>query len=770
MDRVRYRARGVTGSSILVANVLIQYTRNSDSQQMSAASADAEAVGAEPAASEATPAMPETPPLKVPPVNLRQCTQCKAVITLDGARKARHAVPCGHVVCGPCFDQLSLTGERTTRLCQSAGCARIFEVSKVWVTAWCVWRGCRIEAELADLVKDQGNVGDAAPEPQCVECEPDPSTGRTHAATHRCATCGADTVFCDSVAAAHRSTRALRSHVVTKLGSSSLPGEDNGKRGNPTVGPIPAETWRLCAEHKSEIIMAETTTKRPLCAECMAASVGDVVVQPVGLALAALAPTNDSLVAQATKFADGLADLKSIAGTFGDAFIAETDAWAADETARVRAWEAQEVKAVQEVAEKTIAAIEHARILRMDSAKSLVAQRLAVKATIEEMSHEESGAEPSHPVDLMSKQLILRAERERLVATLVKSNGFAVLEDALAGWLAPLPSLAREFGEFKNADHPAGGSSVLAAVTPDNTERRAWRSAAKLQLAQMRMPHLLLDRCASIPPLVRAGSFVCLPLHRSFAIYVSLSMVPPAPLSPQCSYIVRSLVDSPECIVPLSDHEVFLGYDSVTKPEVFDLKSGSFRVVSSEYQFIWRACAVSGGRVAVQCGQQIVERDSYYGTIRTTKPPSNDSRPIALMDVKSGSVQILGKDRGRCVFAFTGKSLLVASRYSVEVFQESMDGKVRSRSCGLVPFGGVVADASHLLHFPPSRSSLVTLASACLTTSRHASRCFRTPWWRSARTAASLSLTGRRGRELRFWSSAGTSDLFTSFSMAKSSQ
>lgn len=93
--------------------------------------------------------------------NVLACTQCNERVRPEASRDARHGLPCGHIVCGPCTAKIGVEQKEspTEAVCRSAGCGRTFEHASEFFTAWCVQREARLAGALTDLLKDQGDRG-----------------------------------------------------------------------------------------------------------------------------------------------------------------------------------------------------------------------------------------------------------------------------------------------------------------------------------------------------------------------------------------------------------------------------------------------------------------------------------------------------------------------------------------------------------------------------------------------------------------------------------
>ena len=93
------------------------------------------------------------------------CSQCGADLAHPGFPEARHAIPCGHVVCKTCVDRVegefkAAMGDGEAKInCKSPGCTDCFGFAEAWPIALCVLRRRRIAAALVDAFGDQGDAG-----------------------------------------------------------------------------------------------------------------------------------------------------------------------------------------------------------------------------------------------------------------------------------------------------------------------------------------------------------------------------------------------------------------------------------------------------------------------------------------------------------------------------------------------------------------------------------------------------------------------------------
>ena len=314
-------------------------------------------------------------------LSLATCTQCNAGIKLEDALASRHAVPCGHVVCGACTAKVeALITASKHASCALPGCDEAFRRPASWVPAWCARRTGRIAAQAALALADQGNVGDSSPPPLklCVECDPDPATGERHAATHECKDCGDDTIFCAIIAAAHPRLRASKGHVVTPL---------DGPAPAAAAASVVTPRWSICADHNEDICCCEVGTMRLLCVGCLNPSAVPLQVE----SLRAAAKTLESVVA-AQKVSEAVQQCS------GDGNIPAADVfriWGDAEIAKVRAAESAEIRAVQE---QSASCVDHISVVvsRWENTRTrFLLQRRGLCATLEEIEDELKGPKES---------------------------------------------------------------------------------------------------------------------------------------------------------------------------------------------------------------------------------------------------------------------------------------------------------------------------------------------------------------------------------------
>ena len=153
--------------------------------------------------------------------SINVCSQCLHVFQRSTMRDARHAVPCGHVLCKDCVGRIEAEQKSDTPVCRKAGCGKQFGPISEFAAAWCAQRADRIATQLGGLFRDQGDVGDA---PEAPEAEPALNLCAKHKcpfkgvdqSTHRpmCAECNAASgskilSFDEAIAALETASNAL---------------------------------------------------------------------------------------------------------------------------------------------------------------------------------------------------------------------------------------------------------------------------------------------------------------------------------------------------------------------------------------------------------------------------------------------------------------------------------------------------------------------------------------------------------------------------------
>ena len=332
--------------------------------------------------------------------------------------------------------------------CSSPGCLGAFESLFEWPVAFCTGRAQRILALQAEVLADQGNVGDdplAHSDAACDECGPDDETGKPHPATHRCNECGKS--YSAKIAQSHTREKATQGHALTPL----------------VARPSPHSRFSICSEHGKEIVAAEGGTHRVMCFTCVVGSGRPRVVEGLAGALKAAQADAAAVAAEAAKQKARLLELKVDV----DADCAVVNKWAEEETARIREWEEREVKAVHSAAEKFVALVEEARTRRQHVATGILAQSRGLAATLDEI---EIGLRdlPADGDESIAKTIELMAERKRLLRLLGEGRIYAAASDVYSLW-AELPSL-KQVVEAANGQlpHRLAVESVVSRALKSN--------------------------------------------------------------------------------------------------------------------------------------------------------------------------------------------------------------------------------------------------------------------------------------------------------------
>ena len=392
------------------------------------------------------------------PFSLAACSQCRQRIPSTEALRSRHAVPCGHVFCWSCLDKVESEQKTGKAVCRSPACGRKLERAVAFPTAMCAQREYRIAGKLGEVFGDQGNVGDRPPKAlktfECIECEPDPTTGKPHAATHECQTCGDGTYFCGAMAELHPKLRAARGHVVVPMASAGAAAAGGGGAAAAAAAGA-AASWSVCPAHRLPYKRVDATTMRMMCTECLSSATGSVALQSLSEALKSLESKHAACAAKAAIHKSTLAEFSVPA----DAYSESVNKWGAQETARIKAWETREVRNVQAVAARCTALVKEVCARRLEVGASLLTQRYGLRASLEELEHGLADR-PADEAERLAKTLLLTAEREKLVE-LLSRNGITIsAAHALKEW-AELPTLTRQFG-IANARQDGVGSLAEA--------------------------------------------------------------------------------------------------------------------------------------------------------------------------------------------------------------------------------------------------------------------------------------------------------------------
>lgn len=373
--------------------------------------------------------MSQAKPAQQGPPVFSFCVQCTKEIPYKSSRLARHAVPCGHVICGGCFDRLG-SEERKEKLgsqqCSSTGCGQRFESLATWPIAMCTQRFGRIVNSRA-AGNPQGNVGDI-PVPDCDECEADEATGKPHKASFRCDTC--NKAYCKTVADFHRKMKSTSSHALTPIkGAPAAAG--SGPAGDPAV-----LKWSLCNEHKEDIRFAEVGTMRLLCPSCLSGSKRHITVMSLDEAAQALQTSSAGLAPEATRWKQELKNL----GVSLEEYRDKVDKWTSEEVSRIRLWEKRELQAVRMIADECASMVADVRTQRIDIGSSILPQRLGLSASLEEIEIELK-ALPAAQAERVAKLIELTEEQKQIVDMLASNKFRLIPTEAFLEW-SKLPSLA----------------------------------------------------------------------------------------------------------------------------------------------------------------------------------------------------------------------------------------------------------------------------------------------------------------------------------------
>ena len=342
--------------------------------------------------------------------------------------------------------------------CLCIGCDQRFEHTSKFLTAWCTQRSERFAEILGDMLGDQGDVGDLSAAPDCTECETDPVTGKTHKATHRCETCGAGTHFCEFLATAHAKSKATAKHRLVQL-AGRAGGEGRGPAPASAAGAVftAASALTTCAEHGQSVQFLEASTRRPLCVACLSSLKGTISVE--SLTEAAGARVAMAQESKGEGDADALRVHLDALELTPAALTDELGVWLARETARVKAWEERALASVRESAQATLEELQAVRSQRLRTGSSVFAQRLSLRASLDEIDYEiaTAQAQAQSKKSAQVELVMLIAERSKLLK--LASDGALRLPSArtINKWHQNLPRLVEDFGQ---SEEKTGGMIV----------------------------------------------------------------------------------------------------------------------------------------------------------------------------------------------------------------------------------------------------------------------------------------------------------------------
>ena len=229
---------------------------------------------------------------------------------------------------------------------------------------------------------------------------------------------------------------------------------DQGNVGDRRRGALEVEAEgapSLCAEHKLPFKAIESSSKRPLCSECLPAMEAKVVLQTFDEAFVDLDRSDDSVSAELVRQM-----IKLVEPTFTpEEFCDRLNKWTAEETGRITAWEEREVKLVQAVAAETLQLVKEVCARKIEMGASLLTQRMGLRASLEELDRA-LGDLPKDLASRLSKASAVYADRKRL-RDLLAAGGIAVPSARAVLQWAELPALSAEFG-----GKAAGEGGVLA--------------------------------------------------------------------------------------------------------------------------------------------------------------------------------------------------------------------------------------------------------------------------------------------------------------------
>ena len=338
--------------------------------------------------------------------SISACSQCHKHIPQSGARDSRHALPCAHIFCGACVAKVATEQKaRKKPACLSAGCGKELAPAGEFVTAWCTQREGRVQSALSNLFADQGNAGDA---------------------------------------------------VV------NVDDEDEGESEREKKSAPKAR----CSKHRQPITALDGASKKPLCAKCIAAAGDTIKVTPLAEAIASEASKQPRAATAASKELVVLFDQFTFTPA---AFRDGVAKWGAQETARIIAWEEQEVKAIQAVAAESTALVREVCARRLEVGGSILTQRYGLRATLEEIEYELSSL-PINGAERLSRMKMLSAERERLTG-LLSTRGITLADArAVSAWINA-PDLAPQFGPHDEKKKTASPVEELGAAARETLSK-----------------------------------------------------------------------------------------------------------------------------------------------------------------------------------------------------------------------------------------------------------------------------------------------------------
>ena len=528
------------------------------------------------------------------------CSQCArqfppSPVSFD----ARHAVPCGHVLCGDCVHRVEAEQKSGPSFCRRPGCGKELASANEFWAAWCTARS-------GSMFETQRNVQERS-RPTCTECERDPVTGKQHLATHRCETCGDGAYFCTEISSVHPRLKASRGHIMVALDPPRA----------------------LCAQHQLPFEVVEASSQRPMCAACVKAAGPDVAVQTFDKAIAAL-DTVEASANQATlaTFTRGLAEPTFTAPQL----YAYVTRWGVQEATRIRAWEEREVKSVQVAANETLQLVQAVCTRKLVEGASLIMQRVGLRASLEELDRVLTDL-PSEPLSRLKRKRAVYVERAKLCKLLASEKIAVPSAQGILRW-AQLPSLSGYFGE-KRADSesaPAIRVSSAAASILSEARMRAFGSGPGPVAPSEGKDHSLGPHAhhgvARANPLkgvparsarrlrtpVRfhtARVLICLTVVRRSLLWSNLFIPanPPTlhfqiPLEPAAPRSLRSISMShkPSAFVGLDSKTIVVGFRDAAPLQVWDLADGK---LVRELDGVVKACQsmvnLPDQRVAVGC-------------------------------------------------------------------------------------------------------------------------------------------------------------------------